>query len=378
MGVLLRPDEPFRRYLPAAAISAVGLLFALGSTTDIPSILVASVLVPVVAAALNLLAPTFVAALANPQAVTISLANRGVLAVSQDADLKWRERRAVRRALLDRARPIVADEITEFWKQRDTAPDIFRRIERREVSIVSLLVIACTYLSASLLPFMRLLQDAAYGYYYSYSYGPGEAILFIGLFIVGMIFASAYSHERDAYRRQIQDHIPLLMASGEYLDSKYWEGYYDYVVERRQFLGATLAGEKAKSAEERLELAKSGDFEKAWVEKGVADIPGVKPANVDGLLGAAIRVRREYEDRVRWLSIVSLILVFGLLVAWATVFSLGLGDLRYLIASIVLLVAVVVVVIVRGYWMSSEIARIRELRNEIAHYASEGTSQPKP
>src|SRR5207249_1693140 len=140
---------------PAAAIGVTGLVIALGRVADILFVLGAAVMIPVVASAMYLVFPWRSQRIVNPDRVTIHLVSALADGMFRQLGLRWNDwqRRAVlRRSLLTKARPIVADQFAEFWRTRAQPAGIAQVLDHLETTIVSLEFLTLLYLLCSIFP----------------------------------------------------------------------------------------------------------------------------------------------------------------------------------------------------------------------------------
>jgi hypothetical protein len=368
--------RPFRlspaslRFVPASGIAVAGILFALGRTGDFASVLVALLFVPVVASALLLLSPWRSQRISSPERVTLRLVATMVAGMSLKLKLRWlswgdwQKRMRLRRSLDNKARPILLDQFAEFWKMRTRSSDLTGRLDQYETLIVSLEFLAWVYLVAAFFPLIAFYGPIIYFVVYGLP-------TFLGMAVAGFIFMGGWAQTRLAYLRLLRDQIPLLMVSGNYLDSEFWSRYRAYVNQQSGILGPVLTSEYVKKAESKMLRAKRGEFEKSWIEKLAAEEAGVAPFEVLGLVDAAIISERRSStghvtlqtlERFFFLSA-----LFASVAVWLSDSNVGLVYLSY-----GLLLSAVVTFVGRNVWLhtrrSEDIrdARLRHLRERIA------------
>ncbi len=336
----LEPTEQTRRFIPAAGVAAVGVLVATGQQLDVYSVLAAFVLVPISAAALNLLFRPVVRAALGYQAVVFSLSNRMVKAISKHAKLSRRRQESLRLALAEGYRPLVSEQFDEFWEQRRANPEQDQEFERRDITIVSLFFLGFAYTGCFLISFANLSQTLAAIYYYpSYITALTEGLLVsLGFLLVASAFFFGARSEFRSYRRLLWDRIPLLMASSEPLNSSFWQDRADFFENRRAVLGDQMTNGLLEAARKKREAALRAELERDLVEERVATYAGEDPQTVRILLTAVSSAQRERmaeSGPTRQLLLLMLVLGVALVVA-AGLFPQGASVIFASLAVILL------------------------------------------
>ncbi len=276
----LRPGGPTRRFLPASAIGAAAILYATGRPFDIFAIGTALVLVPMTAFALNLLYRPIMRSLAIPVRAASRMAERMVKKLSKHGKLAEAHRQRLREALLKSYRPLVLEQSDEFWVNRDRDPSLDEKLQRHEVSILSLgfLTIAST---ASVFILLFNLSGGSSSIPASI---PG--LVSVALAIVAFAFFLASRNELRAYRRLLWDRVPLLMVLNRSFDSNFWKRRVEFIEAKRKGLGDDITDQMLSAAHEKRELALRGEVEREWIETRVAQEIGEDLSTVRALLGA--------------------------------------------------------------------------------------------